>query len=424
MTAVLSRLFPAASGPASPTPYSGPFTAGVSFRLPGPAIGWLQGYFIWVPAGGDTAPVYTGKLWQGLTSTAGSPVAGSVAATSGPLTAGAWNFIPLAAPVPLALDTPWTAGVGWAVTNGFPDTANQFGSGDPFAAGFTSGNLFAYSDQTGTAALPTGAPQGGFTVTAGPPQFPDSSSNSSNFWVDVLVSDTAPAGAVFELYPSNVNGNLSAVVDLNVNYNVGTEFWLSAACPLNGIKYLSPAGAASLATRASVWAITDGGLLRPEIPATVVAAPSWSGAAGSGFVQVTYPTPPILPPGKYVVAVFNAAGTGGGWNAKDSETGAFGSGGYANGITSGPLSAPALAAASLCYDYSSADGANTPPFAIGTTVPGQCPFGQLPAGTAGQPYLYAGAASGSLPQNYFVSPLIGQPVATAGYSLPAMLAAM
>src|SRR5208282_4724570 len=133
-----------------------------------------------------------------------------------------------------------------------------------------------------------------------------------------------------------------------------------------------------------------------------IASPSWSGAAGSGWVQASFASAPVLPVGKYRIAVFNSNGTLGGWNAKDSVTGAFATGNYQFGIQNGPISAPNQATASLCYDYNAADGANTPPYNQGTTESGQCPFGQLPGGTEGIPYLYAGLASGSTPQNYFI----------------------
>jgi len=423
----LSRLWPSTNGPGSPTAFAGAYTAGITFRCLSPKVQWLQAIGIWVPAGGDTSPPggYKTQLWQGLTSTTAQAIAGTSATATG-LTAGAWNFITLPSPVPLTCgDTPYVAGVGWTSVNGFPDTQNQFGFGQPFAAGFTSGQLFAYSDQGASAAIPTGAPQGGFSVVASPPQYPDASSNSSNFWVDVLTSDTAPAGYTgpYELYPNNTGGNLSVVVDLNVNYNVGTEVALASGpgiigYPLLGYKYVSPATAASLATRASLWTVDATGLIRGEIANTVIASPSWSGAAGSGWVTANLTPNAIVPPGKYVAAVYNSAGAGGGWNAKDSVTSAFGAGGpLASGISNGPLSAPAQASASTCYDYNGANGGATPPFSAGTTEPGQCCFGQLPGGGVGSPYLYAGLASGSNPQNYFVSPIFGAAVLApaAGY---------
>jgi len=428
----LSRLFPSTPGPGSPTAYAGPYQAAVSFKTLGPEIQWLQAYFAWVPPGGDLLANKC-ALYQGLSAVTGALIPGTVV-TSGTLTAGAWNLIPLPSPVPLSAGTPYTAARGWTAVNGFPFTASQFGATQPFASGFTSGSLFAYSDATGGGtpgtSNPAGLPQGSFSSISADPvaQLADQGSLSSNFWTDILVSDAAPSGyaGTYELNPSNVNGNLSAVLDLNVNYNVGTEFALAAApgvagYPVPGIKYLSPPGAASLATRASIWSISGGGLVRAEVAGAALAAPSWSGGAGSGWVTALFAVPPVLPPGKYVAAVYNSNGTGGlapglgpGWNAKDSITGGYGPGGdFTAGITNGPLSAPGLAAASTCYDYDGSAAGATPPFSAGTTEPGQCCFGQMPDGSLGPPYLYAGPS-----QNYFVSPVIGQPVMISGASTP------
>jgi hypothetical protein len=232
--------------------------------------------------------------------------------------------------------------------------------------------------------------------------------------MDILVSDTAPPGytGVYQLNPGNVIGNQSAVNDLNVPYNVGTEFALSGSgvlFPAIGIRCLSLPGASGLPTRASVWTIDSSGLLRSEITGAVIASPSWSGAAGSGWVQANFATPPLLKPGKYVVSVYNSNGVAGGWNAKDSVTGAWASGDYAAGIVNGPLSAPGLSAASIAYDYNGADSGSTPPFTQETTERGQSVFGQMPDGSVGAPYLVA------LPsQNYFVDIVIGQPVSSQG----------
>ena len=417
-----SRLWPATAGPAAPTPYGGKFGAGIIFQCTGPKVQWLQGYYAWIPPGGDVTPE-TFALWAPSSPTAGTLVPGSYV-TSGELTAGQWNYVPAPAPLPLSLALPYIAQRNWTAVNGFPDTGSSFGGGDPYASGLASGALFAYSDGTagGTAgtANPFGGPQGLFTTASADASAAmcDEGSGSANFWTDVLVSDTAPAGYAgsYELFPHNFTGNPSAQLDLNVNYNVGVTFTLAAACPVLGIKMLSLPGAASLPTRASIFSVTDGGLGGAELYA--ITAPAWSGAAGSGMVTAEFASPPVLAPGTYRVSVYNANGTGGGWNAKDSETGAFGPGGpLAAGISNGPLSAPGTSAAPLCYDYGS-NPAATPPYSAGTTEPGQCVFGQLPDGTMGVPYLYAGPS-----QNYFVSPVIGQPVATSGASLPMLAGA-
>ena len=64
-------------------------------------------------------------LWCVYNSGSGSLVPGSTV-TSGALTAGQWNYVPLPAPLPLAIDATYVAATGFS--DSFPDTNNQFGS--------------------------------------------------------------------------------------------------------------------------------------------------------------------------------------------------------------------------------------------------------------------------------------------------------
>ena len=66
-------------------------------------------------------------------------------------------------------------------------------------------------------------------------------------------------------------------------------------------------------------------------------SPSWSGAAGSGWVSCSY-TGVTLPAGDYKVAVLNAAGSPAIWNPTTNAY--WGTGTGVGGITNGPLSAP------------------------------------------------------------------------------------
>ena len=70
-------------------------------------------------------------------------------------------------------------------------------------------------------------------------------------------------------------------------------------------------------------------------------SPSWSGAAGSGWVSCAY-SGVTLPAGDYKVAVFY----GGGSQWYQATTGYWASGGAgASGITAGPVSAPGTSGA-------------------------------------------------------------------------------
>lgn len=419
------RLFPATNGPASPSAYAGPFLCGVMFEVTAGGL-WLEGYWLWVPGtGGDTVS-RPFALWNVTGNGTGTLISAATVAASGTLTAGQWNYVPLPSPVQLSLGTTYNACTGWTAVNGFPDSnttsdaANCYGTGG-HTAGITNGPLHAFSDTAGgggTSPEPYGNVQGVFSSTSGTDPtaaMPAGGSNSSNFWIDLQVTDTAPAGyaGTYRLYPSKTDTNGATVQDSAVNYTVATEIRLDRACVLERIWYYSPAGTAQLATAARVWQVTG-----PDTGTQVAAAtsPSWSGAAGSGWVSCT-PGGITLPAGTYKVSVYNGAATPDGWSAKDANTNYWATGAGSGGITWGPLTAPALASASTAYVFDGAGGGNTPPFsnAGGTTEPGQCTFAQpvTPPGPDQYPYLYVDG----LAQNYWtdmeVTPQGALPAATA-----------
>ena len=140
------RLFPSTNGPASPVSYSGPFICGVVCGVTAGGC-WLDGYWWWVCQSGQSTAAQKFALWQIYNGQQGTLVANSVV-TSGTLSAGQWNYVQLAAPLPLAIGATYVAATGF--NGSFPDTNNQFGSGDPYSAGITSGPLTAYSDASGT----------------------------------------------------------------------------------------------------------------------------------------------------------------------------------------------------------------------------------------------------------------------------------
>ena len=94
------RLFPSTDGPSSPVSYSGPFLAGVLFWVTSNC--WFEGYWWWVcPSGQSTSPQKF-ALWQVYDAAEGNLVPGSVV-TSGTLTAGQWNYVPLPTPLQLSI---------------------------------------------------------------------------------------------------------------------------------------------------------------------------------------------------------------------------------------------------------------------------------------------------------------------------------
>lgn len=328
------RLFPATAGPAKAVSYTGPFEAGVVFGVTTGGC-WLDGYWWWVCASGQSTSAQKFALWQTYNGQQGSVVPGSVV-TSGTLTAGQWNFVPLTTKLPLAIGATYVASTGFS--NGFPDTNNQFGSGQPYAAGIVNGPLTAYSDVSGSLPSPFKTAQGVFSVASSDPtvSMPIYGSSSCNFWVDLQVDTNPPTGTSYRLWPSypTIPGGLDSDT---AGYTLAMEFKLSQSCTLDNIWFFSASGAGALPTRCGIWSVSS----QSEVAGTDQASPSWSGAAGSGWVACHY-SGVTLPAGDYKVAIFYAGGSK--WY--QTTTGYWASGGTgAGGITAGPLTAPGTSAA-------------------------------------------------------------------------------
>lgn len=363
------------SGP-SLTGYSGPWLAGTCFSVTGGVL-WFEGFWWWVPAGGDTG-AQKFALWNVTGSGPASTLVPGTTVTSGTLTAGAWNFVALGTPVQLAPGTQYVAATGWTAVNGVPITGQQFGSVAPatYQGGIVNGPLAAWSDSSngGTNNYPGSyaMPQGLFSDTLGADpsvHMPNQGSNSSNFWVDVQVSDTAPAGYAgsWQLFP-NMGDAEGSMDDLGKKYTLGLWFTLSEPCTLDAVRYFSPPGAAGLATEIAVW---DPGT-REIISGTHNTSPSWSGAAGSGWVQAGYGTAPLLAAGDYVLTIFSDVAQVFNATTLDYYTTGFG----ASGLTAGPVTVPDAASASL--------GQNTYEDTTGTT--GAIAFPDLYVAGQGQNY--------------------------------------
>jgi Domain of unknown function (DUF4082) len=328
------RLFPTTDGPATPVSYSGPFIAGINIGATSGGC-WLAGYWWWVCPSGQPSVAQSFALWCLSGVAAGSLIAdGSV--TSGTLTPGQWNYVPLSAPVPLAIGATYVAATGF--TGSFPATNDQFGSGDPYGSGIVNGPLTAYSDSSGSLPSPFKTDQGVFSVASANPTsaMPSYGSNSANFWMDVQLTTTAPAGASYRLWPSypSIPGNIDSDT---TGYTLATEFELAQSCTLDSIWYYSAPGADVLPSRCGIWDVSS----QSEVSGTDNSSPSWSGGPGSGWVSCSY-SGVNLPVGDYKVSVFYAGGSQ--WYL--ATTGYWGSGGVgADGITSGPVAAPGTAAA-------------------------------------------------------------------------------
>ena len=276
-----------------------------------------------------------------MTSASTQVLVPSSTATSGTLTAGAWNYIPLASPIQVAPGAQYVAATGWTAVHGFPITNSQFSSGGPYSAGITNGPINAFGDPTagGTNGPNYNMYQGVFSTAGNDPtvNMPNGGSSSSNFWVDVSVSTTAPGGYAgsYRLYP-NMGDAYGYSNDTANNFTLGMEFSLSQACTINNVWFYSPSGVSQLPTGIGVYQVSGASLVASS------GSPSWSGAAGSGWVSAPL-TGSLSASTNYKVAVLNGAGSPAVWNGATANYWSTGYGG--SGITSGPITAPDNAAA-------------------------------------------------------------------------------
>jgi len=328
------RLFPSTAGPATPISYNGPFLAGVLFEVTTGGC-WMDGFWWWVCPGQQSTSAQTFALWAVHNVGIGAPIPAATV-TSGTLTAGQWNYVPLPTAVPLAIGVCYNACTGFS--GSFPDTNSQFGSGDPYSAGIVNGPLSAFSDQSGSLPAPFSMPQGVFSVAGTDPttNMPSESTGSCNFWMDLQVDTTPPAGTSYRMWPNypvvpgSANGDTAA-------YTLATEFQLSKSCTLDKIWFYSQSGTTALPSRCGIWDVGT----QTVVAGTDNTSPSWTGTAGSGWVACAY-SGVTLPPGDYKVAVFY----GGGSEWFLATVNYWGTGGpAANGITAGPLTAPSTSAA-------------------------------------------------------------------------------
>ncbi len=409
------RLFPSTSGPGTATSNSGSLIVGASFQVT-QGVEWFQGFWWWCCGSGQSTSPVKCALWNAGAAAGGGAFTGSVVSgsvvTSGTLTAGQWNWIPLSAPVQLAIGTVYIAAIGTGSGN-YPDTAAQFGSGDPYSAGIQNGPLDAFSAQNGTNASGYTAVSNGMFTTAGTDpstSMPNQASTTyDNYWVDVQVTSTAPGGfqGPFQLWPNNDYADPYISGDAAINYAVGTEFWLSQPCTVNEILYFSLTGTAQLATAATIWNVVT------QQPVYTNSSPSWSGAAGSGWVSCPV-SGVTLQPGTYRVTVFNGNGSPDSWSAKRlGYWGYYPSGGplvTASGITNGPIFAPSAGQANNAYEYDISNAGGTPPYSYpdGRQEPAQSVFAQ--SGSNSYPSLYVDG----LYQNYWVDISVTSAAPVAG----------
>lgn len=336
--------------PAAGLSYSGNYLAGLVFQVTSGGL-WFSGYWWWVPASASQTTAQEFVLWQVHGSAAGTLVAGS-AVTSGTLTAGAWNYVALATPLLLSQGVPYIAATGYVSSTGFPDTQNQFGTGDPYSAGITNGPLTAYSSLSGSAEVPGGwVAQSPFSTSGSDPSvnMPVTNDDDDLLWLDVQVTDQAPSGATYRTFPGMPTPIGFSVPSTSNDYTLGMEFSLTETCTLEKIWHYSPVGSAVLPSRCGIWNVAT----MTEVAGTDNSSPAWldpSGAnasAGDGWVYCDYSASGVILAAStnYKVSTFFGGTSTDTWLAVT--TGYWTSGGTgADGFTCGPLSVPDNASAS------------------------------------------------------------------------------
>jgi hypothetical protein len=421
------NIFPSTNGPASPASLTGSYIAGMMWT-PKQSAKWLLGYRAWCcNTGQPTTPVKC-ALRNSLSPTTGdAALVPNSTATTGTLVPGTWNNALLPIPIPVALNAPYIA---CAAYNGnFPFTISQFGPAEPFASGITQGPLLAYSDSSLGAtvnATPFTLPQGCFTTAFSDPTSPGatpaSGNNSFNSWVDVILSDTPPAGFTgpYEGWPNMYNPPPGAALDTNQAFNVAHQFDLSQRCQVGRAKFWSITGAASLPTAVGIWDLNAQQLVAANM------APTWlnaltgaPGAAGGGKMTTVMPAV-VLPPGQYAVSVFNSNGAAGAWSPR--VYGYFLTGDGANGLSWGPVTIPAQAQAKNAYVFQP-NPASNPPYTNGSQQEpsnGRFFFNAFTFPNLAVDFNFSSGAPAGAIAEWFGIDLELTPVPGSGYSLPVM----
>jgi len=293
-------------------------------------------------SGGQSTSAQKFALWnEGAGNT--NQLVNTGTATSGTLTAGQWNYVPLATPIPLTENEVYVASTGF--TGPFPDTNSQFGSGNPYAAGITNGPLFAYSDTSGTASTPGNILGQGLFSTAGTDptlNMPGQVSNSANFWIDVEITDAVPANSTYRITPNLPSPIISGAV--SGNYTLTVEFTLSQACTLQKLWFYSGSGCVIFPSRCGIFKVSD----QTVLGGSDNSSPSWlvspgnAATAGNGWCYVDYTAANLtLPAGSYRAAVYSAGASN--WFTYCNSF--WGSTLVGSGIGNGPITAPGNALA-------------------------------------------------------------------------------
>jgi hypothetical protein len=328
--------------------YTGDFVAGIDWSVTQGGY-WLYGYQFYVASGMQTQTGYKFATWQMTGPDAGTIVPNTTVSVPGSLPIG-WYTAYLATPLLLTLGVQnsnaagTTIGAayhscyGYVSTTGFPQYKNIFGIDDQYSAGITNGPLNTFSSESGS--NPVGGTSKWFyqmpyspTIsdpTAGMPTLND---EDDDLGIGVIISNQPPASPHYRMCPNSPVFNTGAGAQVDA-YTLGLPFVLSESPPTGiNIWHFSPSGVTILPTWAGIWNYNTQAIVAQNT------TPTWSGAAGSGWVSTPITGVTGLTPGtKYVGSDFTANNTSGWFTV---ETDWFGSGNsFPNGIQQGIINFP------------------------------------------------------------------------------------
>src|SRR5215467_689739 len=307
------RIFPSTNGPTTATGFSGTIIQGTIFMLTRGGLN-LDGYWIWVCAFNQdlNATNYRFCLWnQGFVDSTGTALVPNSSVTgTGTFVAGAWNFVPLSAPLQLASKMYYRAQFG--MLNDFPYT-NNFWTAD-----IINGPLRAFQDDNGTTigggnGISWGANSTYDTSTSDPVALLTTVSPGNtgyNCWLDVQVSSGRDWGT-WRCYPNYPKP--AGITSVTSGWNMALTFSLTQTCSLQKIWWYSPTGAAALPTRCGIWDVTS----KTIVSGTDNSSPSWkkpdgsAASAADGFVYCDYSGAGITlnPSQNYKASVYYAGGS-------------------------------------------------------------------------------------------------------------------
>ena len=277
------RLFAGTDGPSTPVDFGSgfEFVSGTGFCVTQETI-YFEGYWWWVCGTEQSTAPQTFCLWQDtgdldLLGDLGALVEASVV-KSGELVGGQWNWVPLPKPIPLTQYISYRAAT--ASPRYGPTTDGQFGAGGVYATGITSGPLFAFADTSSGNSSDVGWYQKNNCSWADnsldpTTTYPGAGSSGLNVWLDIQVTDQAPAGASYRCWPNQPNPLYPAEAALP--FTVSTQIAVSTPAQVLKIWFLSQADNQKLPSICGIWDTAT----QQVVPGSVTNSPDWLLADGS-----------------------------------------------------------------------------------------------------------------------------------------------